>query len=273
MHIPVVALNCKTIDCTHPSHVVEVNTFYGNVISAIVSADTEAFAKVRDGRRGQAYNRPGWSDYVDELYKSARECFLLLRDTGKPRQGQVFNMMQQSRARFIYAIRAVKQRENALRRVPLAKKMTNNSNCAFWKEIKKMNNVNTPLPNCIAGVLGGSNIAELWREQFSELLNYISDTTDGIDSHCCYTDEMVVSVNEVNEGISRLECNKACGLDGVSAEHLKHCSSRVTPLLAMCITGFMVHGFFLPESIMFVVLIPIIKDKKAKISSTLYRQL
>ena len=55
-------------------------------------------------------------------------------------------------------------------------------------------------------------------------------------------------------------------MDGVSAEHLRHCSSRVTPLLAMCITGFMVHGF-LPESIMSVVLIPIIKDKKAKISS------
>ena len=53
-----------------------------------------------------------------------------------------------------------------------------------------------------------------------------------------------MSVNEVNECISRLKCNKACGLDGVSAEHLKHCSSRITPLLAMCITGFMVHVFF-----------------------------
>ena len=74
-------------------------------------------------------------------------------------------------------------------------------------------------------------------------------------------------MNEVNEYISRLTCNKACGLDGVSAEHLKQCSSRVTPLLAMCITGFMVHSVFLPESIMSVVLIPIIKDKKPKISS------
>ena len=51
-------------------------------------------------------------------------------------------------------------------------------------------------------------------------------------------------MNGVNEGISRLECNKACGLDGVSADHLKNCSSRVTPLLAMCITGFIVHVFF-----------------------------
>ena len=35
----------------------------------------------------------------------------------------------------------------------------------------------------------------------------------------------MVSVNEVNECrpyLSRLECNKACGLNGVSAEHLKH---------------------------------------------------
>ena len=60
----------------------------------------------------------------------------------------------------------------------------------------------------------------------------------------CYTDDMMVSGNKVNEYTSRLECNKACGLDGVSAEHLKHCSSRVTPLLAMCIAGFTVHVFF-----------------------------
>ena len=65
VHTPVVALNCEHVDCTDPSHVAEVNTFYENVISANVSADTEAFANVRDGRRGKAYNRPGWSDYVD----------------------------------------------------------------------------------------------------------------------------------------------------------------------------------------------------------------
>ena len=48
-NIPVVALNFNNIDCTDLSHVVEVTTFYENVISAIVSGDTEVFAKVRDG--------------------------------------------------------------------------------------------------------------------------------------------------------------------------------------------------------------------------------
>ena len=44
---------------------------------------------------------------------------LVWRDTGKPRRGKIFDMMQQSRARFKYAIRAVKHRENALRRESL----------------------------------------------------------------------------------------------------------------------------------------------------------
>ena len=126
VHTPVVALNCRNVDCTDPSHVAEVNLFYENLISSITSADTEAFANGRNGRRDKAYNRPGWSDYVDELHQSARECFLLWRDTGTPRQGKIFDLMQQSRARFKYAIRAIKHRENALRRESLAKKMTSN---------------------------------------------------------------------------------------------------------------------------------------------------
>ena len=58
-------------------------------------------------------------------------------------------------------------------------------------------------------------------------------------------------------------------MDGVYAEHLKHCDKRIVPLLATCITGFFVHGF-LPSSLLSVVsvvLVPIIKDKCSKINS------
>ena len=58
-------------------------------------------------------------------------------------------------------------------------------------------------------------------------------------------------------------------MDGVYAEHLKHCDKCIVPLLATCITGFFVHGF-LPSSLLSVVsvvLVPIIKDKCSKINS------
>ena len=52
----------------------------------------------------------------------------------------------------------------------------------------------------------------------------------------------------------------------MDAEHLKHCDKCIVPLLAMCITGFFVHGL-LPRSLLSVVLVPIIKDKCSKINS------
>ena len=83
---------------------------------------------------------------------------------GKPRQGQLFDLMQQSRARFKYALRFIKREENAMRRESLAKKMSEKTNSAFWKEIRKMNNANTPLPNTIHGISGRKDISEVYGE-------------------------------------------------------------------------------------------------------------
>ena len=53
-----------------------------------------------------------------------------------------------------------------------------------------------------------------------------------------------MEISEVENAIKCLDINKTYGMDGVYAEHLKHCDKRIVPLLAMCITGFFVHGFF-----------------------------
>ena len=53
----------------------------------------------------------------------------------------------------------------------------------------------------------------------------------------------------------------------MSAEHLKHSSNRIVPMLAMCFTGFFIRGM-LPPSMLYVVLVPIVKDKRASVCST-----
>ena len=75
-----------------------------------------------------------------------------------------------------------------------------------------------------------------------------------------------MEISEVENAIKCLDINKTYGMDGVYAEHLKHCDKRIVLLLAMCITGFFVHGF-LPSSLLSVVLVPIIKHKCSKINS------
>ena len=79
-------------------------------------------------------------------------------------------------------------------------------------------------------------------------------------------EELVVSIEEVTRAIEKLDLNKACGSDGICSEHLKYASNVLVPLLAMCFTSFISHGF-LPETMLSVMLVPVIKDKAGKISS------
>ena len=82
--------------------------------------------------------------------------------------------------------------------------------------------------------------------------------------------EIVVDGNMVIEAIKELGLNKSAGMDGITAEHLKYASkyaSKELPhLLSMCITSFFSHGY-LPESMLSVIIAPVIKDKAGNINA------
>ena len=54
----------------------------------------------------------------------------------------------------------------------------------------------------------------------------------------------------------KLDINKACESDGVYSEHIKYASNIFMPLLNMCFTSCIAHGF-LPASVLPVVLLPV----------------
>lgn len=73
-------------------------------------------------------------------------------------------------------------------------------------------------------------------------------------------DEVInVSPQELNDAVMMLKDSKVCGMDTISAEHLKIASRKLYYLHAICYTGFLDHCI-LPDSILFVMLVPIIKD-------------
>jgi len=65
---------------------------------------------------------------------------------------------------------------------------------------------------------------------------------------------------EVDQAISNLTQNKASGSDNISAEHLKYGSKKIPPLLATCLTALLSHNV-LPDSMLSVLLVPVIKKK------------
>lgn len=112
---------------------------------------------------------------------------------------------------------------------------------------------------------GPDNIAELWRKHYCDLFNSVK-SENVVIGDVEMAEGLIVRTSEIYDAVLKLGNNKACGLDGVTAEHLKYSSYRLCPLLAMCFTGFLTHGL-LPDSITSVVLVPVIKDKAAKLNS------
>ena len=152
-----------------------------------------------------------------------------------------------------------------MRQEAIANALCDDSDGNFWKEIKKHTPNNVPLPTSIEDATGKKEVTELWKTHFKQLCLSGRDIKD-LSYECQYNSNMLISPGDLKDGINKLAEGKSCGLDGIYAEHLKYCSINYKRLLARCMTSFLVHGF-LPESLMSVILVPIIKDKSGKINS------
>ena len=264
IHIPVDALICGDLHCNNNSHKLMLEDFFCNIIKCL-NISSEQICNNNNNRK--FVNKPGWSDHVSDLYKYSREIRQLWLDNGKPRQGPLFNEFSRSKVRFKYALRFIQKNETILRKESLAKKMLNLNSNEFWREIRSINNAKTPLPCTIEDTNGSQEIVKLWEKHYHGIFNCLPKISNDVNFLIKESyDSVKVSNDEIIDAIKSLEANKSCGLDGIYAEHLKFASNKLIPLLSMCFSGLFVHGF-LPQSLMSVVLLPIVKNKCESISS------
>uniref|UniRef100_A0A3P9KQQ7 Reverse transcriptase domain-containing protein n=1 Tax=Oryzias latipes TaxID=8090 RepID=A0A3P9KQQ7_ORYLA len=259
--LPRDALACCDPNCKNTTHCNELCKLYENIVKAV--KDSSLCLQSRSLKSWTV--KPGWNDFVAEHHAAARDAFRLWHEAGKPRQGALFESKKMTTARFKYSLRIIKRQENMMRADSLARGLQNNDYHKFWKEVNAMNNRKTSLPSNIEGVCGADNIADLWRKHYSDLLNSVKSHAVSIDK-VDFTDTMVIRASDIQDAISKIKEGKACGLDDITVEHLKYSSFKLLPLLAMCFTGFLTHGV-LPDSVLSVVLIPVIKDKTASLNS------
>ena len=108
----------------------------------------------------------------------------------------------------------------------------------------------------------------MWKSHYEDLFNCLKKYKN-VNDFCKTVDyevDMEVSHSDIIQAIQDLKDSKSCGVDGIYAEHLKHCSNLIIPLLSMCFSSLFVHGC-LSEAMISVVLVPIVKNKSASICS------
>ena len=95
-----------------------------------------------------------------------------------PRSGSSFRAISTARARFRYALRQCRLDEQMIRSNKLANYMQCHDLKNFWKEIALRNKSKSTQSNCIAGISGETDIANLWNDHDCSLLNSSTNITD-----------------------------------------------------------------------------------------------
>lgn len=262
IEMPHEALACTNLNCEDIRHRHAIEELYDNIVHTLVSCGNTVFTC----HGSNSHSRPGWSDYVADIYAESREARNLWLRAGSPRSGPLLDNHLRIKAQFKRSLRFIKKNEDALRRDSLAKKLCDLNQDQFWKEIKLINNSHTPLPVTVEGVSGSDEIANMWRSHFQTIFNILPrDNSEEFATTEDLLDDVVVSPVEIEKIIKDLPSRKSCGSDSLSVEHMQYSSKVLNLLLSQCISSLFVHSF-LPKNLMSVVLVPIIKDKGASIN-------
>ena len=97
------------------SHIHSIASLYSDIVNCLHCAASGVIPITKCNCMSDEHNTPGWNEYVKDAHSEARDAFKLWVQSIKPRQGDVFQSMKQSRARFKFKLRQCKREEARVR--------------------------------------------------------------------------------------------------------------------------------------------------------------
>ena len=109
--IPISSVLCSDCACASKTHTGEIDKLF----DAMKSSLYESSVHCQPGK-SRYTPRPGWNDYVSDIYDFSREARRMWLDQGKPRQGMVHDMFVKSKRRLKCALNYITKNEDSLRK-------------------------------------------------------------------------------------------------------------------------------------------------------------
>ena len=264
INIPHDLLLCRNPDCKNCEHRNAITRFYDEIVKAIQKSTPRRYLI-------KSHNVvPGWNDFIKSHHNLARDAYKLWKDNRKPRNGPIFELMKRTRNRFKLELRNARIQKQQIRMEKITTSLLNKDYNRFWIDIKHLNKQHSTLSSVVEGKSGAQNIAKMWKDHFSDILNSVRNDSKKQsirEKIQCIgaSEEIKVDPGEIELFIKELPLSKSPGLDEISNEHLKYSSHRITTLLALLFESILIHGF-LPQNMIKSAITPIVKDKTEDIT-------
>ena len=170
------SFTCTNCICSENLHRNDINKLLDEICSALRKSSLETI-NICKKTSCQDYVVPGWNDYVKEAHCDARNCYILWRNMGKPKQGPICQLMRRSRLHFKYLLKQCQQREEMVRADAMAKSLHSKDVSTFWKNVS----------NCFENIL-----LELMEPYLSTTDNQFGFKKGHSTDHCIYVLKNVI---------------------------------------------------------------------------------
>ena len=211
-----------------------------------------------------------WNDSLKLAHIRARTFYLSWIKKGRPKNDEILTKMKSTRKLFKYELRRCKRLKDQKSADALAKAFhSDTSSTAFRQNIKKLKK-SSPLPAAVGGASGSQKIAEMWKNHFSNLLNFVGNDEykefvyNNITCKNSYmnSSQYMCDVNTIQSLMCKLSFISAVVSDGVSAENICFADSTVALYLCLFFNMCIRHGY-IPKLCINTVIAPILKNKNS----------
>ncbi len=135
MYVPRDAIMCHNVICKNENHRQQLSRYCKELIQICVEEGHECFPTVLKKGTQVSY----WNETVQPLKDDALFWKSIWVSCGKPRESVVAQIMRRTKHKYHYTIRAIKKREDDLRKSLMAESLIYERNHRnFWAEYKKL---------------------------------------------------------------------------------------------------------------------------------------
>ncbi|XP_022818122.1 uncharacterized protein LOC111350703 [Spodoptera litura] len=247
---------CADGMCNIDEHKFLLDDMYNKIINILTRAAKASYSLPK--RNNYRYVT-GWNRYVSDAHRRARFCFQTWVSAGKPKSGDLYIRMCESRKMFKSRLASCQKNEKQIKMNIIAENHFNKDFSSFWKNTKKLS-PGSGLPASVGGEHDPHDIACAFRRHFRV------ESPLGPASGVPAAENLITAISvrcnakTIANIINKMVRGKSPGHDDLSIEHLKYAGIHLPRVLSMFFSLCIGHSY-LPERLMYTTVVPILKNK------------
>ena len=125
----------------------------------------------------------------------------------------------------------------------LARSLYCKDSVSFWKRVSGMNSSKVPLATKVGDSVGSKNIAQMWQDHFSALINSVQNidprefVCERIEHGIADKEIVTASSSDVLDSLKAVKLGNAAGIEGLSDEHFECAHIAISVHLSLLFTS------------------------------------